>query len=393
MKLEVIGSASSAVEALADLFLWADQVELAYAWASTSEGKAKHWRKIDLAKVRRAVIGTQFAQTEPWVLRKLDETVGRLKVIISSEGTFHPKLAIARRGKKVRVLMGSSNLTGAGFSTNTELNVLAEGLESDTDISAFLHFFEVTWSTASVMDPGWLAQYEVAYQRRPRPAGLVPQAGLEPQSLDSLDVEWDQYVGLILKQENRRISDTYRISVFGKDNSYLSEFTSTRQAFASYPRFRDMPVDDRRRTIGMGESSGLLGTMRAAGDARKVVLSFPAKVGEYLDSLPVSGEVTLGSATTIMEGLTSIRGISVGVASRLFVAKRPDLFISVNNGSRPALTKIMGKSITTVPHYIQALRRIWSLPWFQSPRPADGKPQIIWDHRVAILDSALYEEV
>jgi hypothetical protein len=313
--------------------------------------------------------------------------------VISSEGTFHPKIAIAHQGRKVRVLMGSSNLTGGGFSSNTELNVLLDGVESDPEIVALSSFFENAWSAASTMDADWLAQYEVAYKRRPKPAGLVPQSGLEPQSLDSLNIDWDQYVGLILKQEGRKVSDSFKISVLGTGVSYLTEFNAVREAFDRHSNFKDMPADDRRRTIGMGESSGLLGTMHAAGDAKKIVLSYPEKIGAYLDAIPNAGEVSLKAVSTVLDGLSSIRGISLGVVSRLLVAKRPDLFVSVNNGSRPALARLMGRNITTTRHYIEVLRDLWSMPWFQSQRPADDKGRIIWDHRAAILDAALYEEV
>lgn len=393
MKLKVLEAAADSLDALEKLYRWADTVQIAYAWASTSEGRAEHWRRLDVSKITRAVIGTQFAQTEPWVLRELDKVPNRLRVAISSEGTFHPKVTIGRCGKEVRVVLGSSNLTAAGLSTNTELNVLLEAPSSDQEIERLVGFVRAAWAAGEPLDSKWLAEYEVAWKRRPRAAGLVPQSGLELHSVESLDVGWEQYVDLILKQENRKVSSTFRISVLGDGISYLSEFNSVRAAFASNARFQDMSLDERRRTIGMGDASGLLGTMQAAGDGKKVVLSHPDRIGRYLDELPIKGEVSETQVAALMDGMTAIKGVSIGVASRLLVAKRPDIFISVNNGSRPALGRIMGRNITTVRHYIEVLRVLWSMPWFKSLRPLGAKEQIVWDHRVAILDAALYEQV
>lgn len=225
MKLKILSTATETQDALASLSQWAEYVDLAYAWASSSAGTAKHWRALDLRKVRHAVIGTQFAQTEPWVLRKLDEVPGRLKIVISSEGTFHPKMAIGRKGKKVRVIMGSSNLTAAGFSSNIELNALIDGDVSDPEVAKLLAFQQRAWDGGEKLEANWLAQYDLAWARRPRGAGLVPQAALQLQSFDSIDLDWSRYVSLILSQENRRAGPTYRVSLFGDSKSYLAEFT------------------------------------------------------------------------------------------------------------------------------------------------------------------------
>lgn len=393
MKTEILTTTRSTRDALERLFAWATSVDMAYAWASTRAGKAAHWRCIDIEKIGRAVIGTQFAQTEPWALRTLDAKPGRLKVVIGSQGTFHPKFAIGRRGGMVRVLLGSSNFTTGGFDHNRELNVLLEGEDTDKGVRGLLDHFETLWRDAETMEPSWLADYEVAYHKRPDLSGLVPRAALEPQTIDSLERTWDAYVALIRTQDRRYLPSGFRLSLFDETNSYLAEFKRLEAAFARYPRFADMPDDLRKAAIGMGESSGLLGTMRAAGYAKNVVYDRPEEVGRVLDTLPLQGPVTIDAARQCAEELTAIHGFAIGVASRLLVAKRPDVFVSVNNGSRRALARIFGRNITTVDHYVDVLKAVWSTSWFRSDRPDDTPGQLIWDRRAAIIDAALYEEV
>ena len=52
---------------------WAQEIRLAYAWLSSSRGRAGHWKAIDFKKVKPAVIGIHFAQTEPDALRDLHD--------------------------------------------------------------------------------------------------------------------------------------------------------------------------------------------------------------------------------------------------------------------------------------------------------------------------------
>lgn len=121
MKVSILKSPAAHMSALRKLFVWAERVNLACAWATARDGSASHWQSIALDKVEQAVIGDEFAQTEPWVLREL-LAAGKLRVG-RCQGTFHPKLYIGYRGSRARAIVGSANLTAAAFSTNVELSV------------------------------------------------------------------------------------------------------------------------------------------------------------------------------------------------------------------------------------------------------------------------------
>ncbi len=54
----------------------------------------------------------------------------------------------------------------------------------------------------------------------------------------------------------------------------------------------------------------------------------------------------------------------------------------------------MGRTnVATVPHYMEVLGMLWATPWFNHPEPQDPTEKLIWSHRVAILDAALYVHV
>src|SRR5450631_3050904 len=119
----ICSSPAASLAALTELFDWAQEVRLAYAWATSSDSHAAHWKALPLSKVKQATIGIQFAQTEPATLRAfLGCGAGILKVVEDTGGVFHPKVAVGLRGGDARALVGSSNFTTGGFSGNTELN-------------------------------------------------------------------------------------------------------------------------------------------------------------------------------------------------------------------------------------------------------------------------------
>ena len=395
MEIKLLATTESALEAFAGLFRWADVVDLSYAWAGAKRGKSAHWKALSLGKIGRALIGTQFAQTEPWVLETLQAADCELRVMLDSEGTFHPKLAIGRRSDgRVRILMGSSNLTVGGFGKNTELNVLLEVDGRNAQARKAIKFFEDCWArgTSIDFDSDWLPRYKMAYARRPKAMGAVPMAPWRLEEIASLAMNWHDYAEMINAQVGRQIGQDFRIAIRGGKPSYEFEFLGAAEAFSGGRSFASFSPADRKFVMGMGDSSGLLGNMSAAGEAKAIVFNHPEMLAPWLDRIPFHGDVS-AVLPAVLEGMTSFDGINIGVASRLLVAKRPDVFVSVNNGSRSQLIRVYGKNIRIVSQYIEFLEAVWATEWFNSKRPDTQGQQFIWDHRAALLDAVLYEAV
>ena len=109
-----------------NLVTWAKDIHMAYAWASSSGGEADHWLALPIARVRKAVIGVHFAQTEPAVLYELRE-VGALRIFPDTAGLFHPKIIIGTKAGRARCIVGSANFTTAAFTGNVELSLALSG--------------------------------------------------------------------------------------------------------------------------------------------------------------------------------------------------------------------------------------------------------------------------
>jgi hypothetical protein len=352
-----------------------------------------------LGKVSRALIGTQGAQTEPWAiseLAKLGKNRERLKLIISATGTFHPKVIVGRRGSDVRAIIGSTNFTCAGFGANTELDVLLEGDASEAPFRQLKTYLAEHWQRGVSLEDDWLAKYTLAWEAAKRRPTFVPLARLDLSTPGSLDLEWVDFVRWIESQEGRKLKSGYELHVRGPSaRSYFAELENAAAIFANGKPFADLSQEDRHLLMGVGsESTGLIGSMRPAGYARELVNKHPEKIGVHLDRLPIKGPVSLQLASEIVEGMTQHKGVKVGVASRFLTVKRPDLFVSVNNGSKPSLANLLHRTPTwSAKEYIQLLQVVWGTRWHNSPRPAVSADADLWDRRAALLDAALYEEV
>lgn len=178
MKIQVLVTPYELAGALAGIVEWAEDIHMAYAWATSKGGQAGHWTST-VDRVRRAVIGIHFAQTEPYVLRDLHRRQV-VRVVEDTEGVFHPKVMVATKGGEARVLLGSSNFTSGGFEWNTEANVLLEGGAADPSVIKLVSFIDDLWARALVPDAAWLDAYEELHMARPKPPRAPRLASRQP---------------------------------------------------------------------------------------------------------------------------------------------------------------------------------------------------------------------
>lgn len=392
---KVMSDAEASLEALAELFGWADTVDIAYAWANSRDGKAKHWRKFNVGKLRKVIIGTQFAQTEPLLLKHLHVHASRhpectFRVVVRGSGTFHPKIAVGRKGGEVRVLMGSSNLTEGGFGLNTELNMLLALDAKSVPARAFDDFIDQCLSKGEQLDLGWLEAYELDYKARPRQNGWVNAARWHFETIEDIDLDWDSYVKALFSQVNRPLGADVLLSLFHPERSYFAELDRMAPIVATKAKFQDWIESERMSALGLKPASGYLGRMKRASMAIHLVRHQPEVVGRFLDAVPKSGPVPNDVFVHAIEGLMNIPDVGIGVATRLLAAIRPDLFLPVNNASQDEVTRLFGMQVKQPQHYLELMDRIWATPWFRSPRPSEEQQARLWDNRAALLDALIY---
>ena len=99
---------------------WCERLSFASAWASPIVGLSE---KLLDAKIKQGVVGIHFYQTDPrFIERFIDDD--RVKFIMQTSGTFHPKMYLFEKGKEWRMIVGSANFTNAAFSKNSEVGII-----------------------------------------------------------------------------------------------------------------------------------------------------------------------------------------------------------------------------------------------------------------------------
>ncbi|MCA9774422.1 MAG: hypothetical protein KC466_18535 [Myxococcales bacterium] len=406
IELTVLANSDDLSQALHHLWKCSNDIYMAYAWISSARGDAAHWKGNDLSKIRQAVIGTHFDQTEPKAIELLAKRPGPLKIVDSGGPVFHPKVIVGLSGEKARAIIGSSNFTTGGFGVNTELNLLLNASKLDPIVEALLSFIDDQWERGESFCRVWLDDYEERYEKRPKPARRGSdrvsrtKRGRRPK-LDEINLTWDEYEEFLWAANER---DSGVLIGPSEENSHLAELERCRPYFDEYSSFSAIPKDGQRLIAGLKNSGshGCFGTGYGNGSFVQLVENKPERIGDFIDRIPRTGNVEPSLVEECLNGLASIRAehrVLLGTAGRLLVVKRPDLFMPVNTANRNGIKKLFGFAPASssvdyskvVGEYVSLHERIWCLPWFSSPRPPRKPSNLIHDARVALLDIAVYD--
>ncbi len=137
-------------------FSWAS------AWATDNEvvKAALKARK----KMIHLVIGTHRYITDPVVL---DQCLGieHVKVFPPIGRLFHPKVYMFELDNRLEVYVGSSNLTGAGLSTNAECGVFLNAEHDDPKLLEFMAYIQKCWDGADILDAEFITSYKANRKR------------------------------------------------------------------------------------------------------------------------------------------------------------------------------------------------------------------------------------
>jgi len=113
--------------------------------------------------VRGKIIASQYQNfTEPRALDRLIE-LGNIDVRIITEGNFHAKGYVFRKGDTYSLIVGSSNLTGTALCINKEWNVKVISTKEGSLIQKTMEDFDNLYSCSTMVDAEWVIQYKKIY--------------------------------------------------------------------------------------------------------------------------------------------------------------------------------------------------------------------------------------
>ncbi len=202
-----------------------------------------------------------------------------------------------------------------------------------------------------------------------------------------LDVPWKNYVDLLRKQERQWDRS---ISIWEQDGAgYLVEARECRKAFEQFGCLVSMEPTDRALVGGWRTGYRYFGNMIGAGRYKAFVQKSPDLVDKLLDMIPLEGPVPDDAIVAFLEGFTRYPGVAItGTATRLLVAKRPDVFVPVTGANRDGIREVFGSSPASASGYLALLRQIWSFAWYKEPEPNDHRG--VWRARAALVDAFVF---
>lgn len=401
--------------ALAEALASADSVDVAVAWAGP--GKAIS-RILDFAHRSpgrvRAIVGIAGNATYPRVLKDL-HGCAQLR-IPSSSPLFHPKLFLFRNGAKATAWVGSANLTRCGFEQNRELVSIV------ADDGSYTRWFDDWWNALNPDPSEAIDRYAAVWKPPSRPGGgdgtrvdpiVKPVEDYEFRDLLGSISDWSSFVQA-LKVASTYWNERYGVTVDGEVRSWLNTVTLGNEIVRrrswedlskyEYQLLMGIEVD----VDGVSAAYGLLGSMKGAGDAKNVFneaskqnLSIRKRIRAALQPVIDADSSSFREAALdfirIVEGL---QGFSGGVATRLLALARPDLAVSVNKGSRDALSEWSRLPKTTLSKsgsgtrgksYASLLDFLAEQEWYANPTPRGTYERGLADARAALLDCLVYD--
>ena len=368
----------------------ANRVDIATAWMSFGGAfTALHGFATTRPRSLRAIVGTSGTATHPRALRMIQEAA-ELR-LPSSSPLFHPKLIIFHQPNAAVVWIGSANLTRCGFEQNTE--IVAEFPDEDGAVRAW---FDASWKALDQDSDALLTRYEAAW----KPLGSTQGPDLEPPpSHDALWAlaqgltDWSSFVRA-LKVAGPFWYQRFGCTVDGEASSWLSTI-SLGMEITRRSSWDDLSNVDYHVLLGIKDDAkdvlgyGLLGSMQGAGEVKSVFLrnnNVYRSIREDIRSslqLPIQAPIATfpKAAVEFIRKVSAMKRFGPAVATRLLALARPDLAVSVNNGSRAGLAALSGlppTALSKVPSgpraksYADLLNFLSTKDWYRNPQPSAG---------------------
>lgn len=386
----------------------------AVAWAN--DGNAVYKAILDNKdKIQSSSIGIHFYQTAPQVLQDFLENE-KIRFVMQPRGTFHPKIYFFSKNKNVwALIVGSSNLTTAAFTTNTEcaFYITSKDLEQK-DFPIYTNacrFLEEAYEKGIVMTKQGLEEYKIKQQP------FIEQithfnAPYYKKKKNIQNMSWEEYLQGVRSDELHSISG--RISLLSvckeqfKKNSFSKINDAFRNVIAGISGATDMVKEYQ-------DICGWFGTMGATGIFMSAIQNKKSKIPDALDNIskaleniPLKDAISKDNFFRYIELMQNVffshpnpraRKFGMAMATRLIAMKRPDIFLCINNANEKKTCDAFGlvpstfsKQETRFKNYWDLIKKIQDTEWYNTKKPNTNinHEQDIWYNRVAMLDAIYY---
>jgi len=111
----------------------------------------------------RIIVSQYLNFTHPEALKKLKKFTN-IELKMATEGDFHSKAYLFKKGDLYNLIIGSSNLTQAALCSNKELNLKVSAIKGSELVSSIREEFKKDFKCAQEVTEQFISEYEVIYK-------------------------------------------------------------------------------------------------------------------------------------------------------------------------------------------------------------------------------------
>ena len=188
------------------------------AWA-TDSSRAFEAMKKNRHKIKKAVIGTHFYQTSPKFIKEFLDN-NQIRYIKLPSGVFHPKVYLfICSDDDVQVIIGSSNFTHGGLSSNYELSILTNRKKDGVIVDRLFKEIGKKFSEAERYSADQLEEYELKWKHN-KPIRAKLAVSQKVSTIDNThynintdiqNLTWNEYVTLVESDEIHSLKGRVRV--------------------------------------------------------------------------------------------------------------------------------------------------------------------------------------
>ncbi|MFT7591482.1 MAG: superfamily II DNA or RNA helicase/HKD family nuclease [bacterium] len=179
--------------------------------------------ELEQKNIKGKILASQYLNfTQPEALRMLKK-FKNIELRMATEGAFHSKGYLFRKGNVSDLIIGSSNLTQTALSSNKEWNLKISATDESELIGVAVEEFKVEFDVAQVVTERYLLEYDLLWRTR---AQFEREIKEKRQTFEDLNITPN-----VMQQE--ALANIEHLRAIGKKKALLISATGTGKTYLS----------------------------------------------------------------------------------------------------------------------------------------------------------------
>jgi HKD family nuclease len=265
--------------------------------------------------------------SEPKALYKLynEQLISDLKVkVYTYKEYYHPKLYLIREKNEYYAFVGSANCTIGGLHNNIELSI---GIDDQKSCKIILEWFSFIFKKSNILTKPFIDKYALDYVVRKNKNKEDKKLASDEKKIliEEFEATLSEKAEFIKKLREYRKRSEYK-----KIKNERKEIVEELRESIDYPNFTTIEID---RFFSLYELGHIIAIPKP---------TIKREIFKFTNLLKMLCDENIDIAVRIdraLGGDLKIRGVGIGLVSKILVIHRPDLYFVKNDKTETALKK------------------------------------------------------